>query len=65
MNANLDELLDSQAVAKRLGVKIGTLEVWRCRGTGPTYVRVGRLPRYRVSDVEHYLQVRTVSPVTA
>ncbi|MDN5796724.1 MAG: helix-turn-helix domain-containing protein [Intrasporangium sp.] len=28
-----------------------TLRRWRCQGRGPACVRVGRLVRYRVSDL--------------
>ena len=62
METNPVELFDSATVAKMLGVKIETLEAWRCRGTGPAYIRVGRLPRYRPSAIEGYLQSRTRTP---
>lgn len=65
METNLVGLLDSAAVAKMLQVQVETLEAWRCRGTGPAYIRVGRLPRYRMSDIEAWLIARTKTPQVA
>jgi len=53
-------LLTAEQVADILGVTPPTLANWRCRRHGPAYVRVGRLARYRVDDVEAYIQSRTV-----
>lgn len=48
-------LLTPQDVADRLGVSTTTLSTWRCTKRYPlTYVKVGRLVRYRVSDVEAF-----------
>lgn len=37
-------------------------KVWlrkaRCRGTGPAFVRLGRMIRYRLRDLEQYLDAR-------
>jgi excisionase family DNA binding protein len=50
----------SQAeVAELLGVTERCIEGWRVRGGGPRYVRVGRLVRYRESDVSAWLDART------
>lgn len=46
--------LTTAELAARLSLKTGTLENWRVRGHGPTYVRLSgkRGPvRYRLSDV--------------
>lgn len=59
------KLLDSDEVAQILGVRRTTLEAWRCRGEGPAFIRVGRLPRYRPEALDAYLQARTQSPGTA
>jgi predicted site-specific integrase-resolvase len=45
-----DELLTQQ-----LKVSLRTLERWRQQGTGPAFIRVGRFPRYRRSDVNAWL----------
>jgi predicted DNA-binding transcriptional regulator AlpA len=56
-----DQLLSQTDVAPRLKVKTKTLEAWRHRGGGPRYVLVGRLVRYRLSDIQAWLAARTVS----
>lgn len=57
----LDELLDQSRVATILGTTEKFLEARRCRGGGPAYIRVGRLIRYRKSDVDAWLDSRRVS----
>lgn len=50
-----NQLLTPQDVAERLGVSIATLATWRCTKRYPlTYVKVGRLVRYRVADVDAF-----------
>jgi hypothetical protein len=36
-----------------------TLEIWRVQGRGPKYIKVGRLVRYRESDLDAWLEGRT------
>lgn len=43
--------LSVQELAARYGVEVQTVYAWNHKGTGPRYFRVGRLPRYRMSDV--------------
>ena len=59
-----DSLLTQEQAAEILGVSPGTLEVWRSakRYPGLIYVKVGRLVRYRRSDLLAWLESRTVSP---
>jgi excisionase family DNA binding protein len=48
-------LLTPKDVADRLGVSITTLATWRCtKRYALTYVKIGRLVRYRLSDVEAF-----------
>ncbi len=55
------KLLTTQEVAELLGVSVATLEVWRCTGrTALPFVKVGRCVRYRLSDVERWLESQTV-----
>lgn len=53
------EWLDSRQLAAELGVAAVTLKSWRVHGTGPDFVKVGRLVRYRRSAVERWLASRT------
>lgn len=48
-------LLTPQDVANRLGISVPTLATWRCtKRYALTYVKIGRLVRYRLSDVEAF-----------
>jgi hypothetical protein len=48
-------LLTPQDVATRLGVSITTLATWRCtKRYALTYVKIGRLVRYRMADIEAF-----------
>ena len=42
-------------------IKENTVEGWRVKGTGPSYVKIGHLVRYRVEDLDKWLasQVRS------
>ena len=58
---NDDALLTTSEMAKLLGVKPATLEVWRATQRYPLpYVKVGRLVRYRKSAGLEFLVSRTV-----
>jgi excisionase family DNA binding protein len=43
-------------LAKRLGVSESTLNKWRLTGVGPRFVKIGRLVKYRGSDVSEWLE---------
>ena len=56
------ELLNSNQAAAYLGVLPGTLEVWRCtKRYHLPFIKVGRLVRYRKSDLDNFLADRTVA----
>lgn len=52
------EWLDSIALADELEVSRRTIEVWRLKGEGPAYTKIGRLVRYRRIDVAAWLDSR-------
>jgi excisionase family DNA binding protein len=54
----LSRLLRADEVAEFLGVPLKTLYQWRYKGVGPAGVRVGRHLRYRVVDVEAWVEGR-------
>jgi hypothetical protein len=56
-----DTLLTTAAVADWFGVSTQWLELGRCKGYGPAYVKVGRLVRYRKGDGIAYLKQRRVT----
>jgi predicted DNA-binding transcriptional regulator AlpA len=54
------QLVATPAAAEHLGgLKPTTLEIWRVNGTGPKFIKCGRLVRYRIEDLDAYLEART------
>ena len=54
------ELLDDKAAAAVLDVTPGTLSVWRSTGRySIPFIKVGRSVRYRVADLNTWLESRT------
>lgn len=52
--------VDDKQAAVVLGIKASTLSVWRSTGRyNLPYLKVGRLVRYRVSDLAEFLARRT------
>jgi len=58
----MDELLSEDEVAALLKVARGTMRTWRNRGQGPAFVKVGDLLRYRVVDVQAWIESLRVVP---
>lgn len=53
--------LTNDQAAEYLGITPRTLEVWRCTGRyGIPFIKVGRLVRYRQTDLDAFLDRRTV-----
>lgn len=52
-------------VAEYLGTTTGRLANLRSAGIGPAYVKIGSSVRYRVEDIEAYVDANTVLPVSA
>ncbi len=56
------KLLTRTEAAEYLGVKPQTLSAWQSRGRyGLRMVKVGRIVRYRLTDLDAWLEARTVS----
>lgn len=53
-------LLDDKQAAEYLTVSPGTLSVWRSTGRySLPFVKVGRMVRYRLSDLDEWLAARS------
>ncbi|SNQ47089.1 Excisionase (modular protein) [Frankia canadensis] len=52
---DLDELWTTNDVAEHCNVSEGAVRYWRQTNTGPPYAKLGRLVRYRPSDVRAWL----------
>ena len=51
-------LIDTGELAEQIGNQKNTIEGWRLKGIGPRYLAIGRLIRYRQSDVDDWLESR-------
>lgn len=51
-----DTLLNTREAARRLGLAAGTLQNWRIRGQGPTYVRLGKAIRYEPESLARFVE---------
>lgn len=52
----MKKLVDQIEVSERWGISERTLERHRLEGTGPRYIRIGRLIRYREADLDAYVE---------
>ncbi|OGT11441.1 MAG: hypothetical protein A2X77_04425 [Gammaproteobacteria bacterium GWE2_42_36] len=60
MNGQEEKILSREEAAKFLGVSRGTLDVWASTRRYPLpVVKVGRLSKYRLSDLLKFLDERT------
>ena len=56
-NINSHQLLTRKQAAEFLGVKEATLAHWKCTGRyNLSAVKIGRLVKYRVSDLEQFIE---------
>ncbi len=51
-------LTEAQAAVYLGGLTPKALQAWRVRGGGPTFLKVGRLIRYRQADLDGWLESR-------
>src|SRR5438552_112947 len=69
MTTLVDETLSSAQVAAMLGIKPTTLEIWRHKGKGPRFVKLGPAKQagvvYSRSEVQHWMQERTFTSTSA
>ena len=56
-----DKLLTPSEVSEMLGVSVETLNVWRAtKRYNLPYTKVGRLVRYKESDIRAFINNRTI-----
>lgn len=56
-----DALLTEVQAAAVLSLSIRTLQAWRTKRSGPSFVRAGRAIRYRNRDLYAWMDANTVS----
>jgi excisionase family DNA binding protein len=50
--------MTTKEAAEFIGVSPTTLNAWRMKKTGPPYVRIGALVRYRAEDIDQWANSR-------
>ena len=62
-------LLSSADAAASLGISPVTLKIWRCKGKGPRFIKLGSSPRDRVvydpAEIEAWKRARTFVSTSA
>ncbi len=58
----MGEILDTKQAAVFLGLRPGTLAVWRMEGRGPSYVKLGKRVVYRRAALERFQLAHTIDP---
>jgi len=53
-------LMSDIEAAPYLGCRPGTLRKWRSAGGGPKYIKIGALCRYRLEDLERFIESQAV-----
>ena len=54
--------LTTAAVVGRWGVSARTLEGYRAKGIGPNFIKIGNRVRYRLSDIERFVDRSRAKP---
>jgi predicted DNA-binding transcriptional regulator AlpA len=52
----MDEVISQDEAARRLGLSVRSLERHRVAGTGPKFIKLGRLVRYRPKDISSWIE---------
>jgi hypothetical protein len=62
-------LLNNGQAASLLGITPNTLKVWRCKGRGPAFIKMGNSPQaaiaYDEADVRAFIESRKFSSTSA
>lgn len=53
-----EPLLDSASAAERMGIARQTLAIWRTKGYGPNFFRMGRKIVFDPSEIDAFIQSR-------
>lgn len=55
---NRPALLTPKQVALELGVPVKSLEMWRFKGKGPPFKRIGKLVRYPSAELREWIKAQ-------
>ena len=56
------DVLREPDACRYIGMSIPWMRQARMRGCGPAYLRIGRAIRYRISDLDAWLETRRIDP---
>jgi excisionase family DNA binding protein len=59
-NQAASEFFDEKGLCALLSISSVTATKWRAKAKGPPFIKVGRLVRYRRSDVDAWLRTNTI-----
>jgi predicted DNA-binding transcriptional regulator AlpA len=57
-----NELMAEAEAADLLGKKVQTLRKWAVRGQGPARIKIGKTVRYRMADLQAWLDSQRQDP---
>ena len=55
------QVMKDVEAAPLLSMSVHTLRKMRCQGVGPAYLKLGKAVRYRLSDLEAYVENQRVA----
>lgn len=64
-NQEAREFLDEKGLCALLAISSVTATKWRAKAKGPPFIKVGRLVRYRRSDIDAWLQANTIGSLAS
>jgi len=56
-------LLNEHEVSDSCSINILTLRKWRSQKRGPTFLKIGKLVRYRPEDVDAWITAAAIAPL--
>ncbi|RZB36396.1 MAG: hypothetical protein SRB2_02221 [Desulfobacteraceae bacterium Eth-SRB2] len=62
MKENLKPPINEYEAAQLVGVAVQTLRNWRCQHRGPAYLKLSRAVRYRINDLENFMDSKRIDP---
>ncbi|QPC01725.1 helix-turn-helix domain-containing protein [Xylella fastidiosa subsp. multiplex] len=69
LSALSDDLLTNEEAAALLGIKPNTLEIWRGKGKGPNFIKMGPAKqdpiRYHIDEIKAWLASCTFTSTSA
>lgn len=59
----LQRLLNEHEVANTCAISVATLRKWRTLKRGPCFLKIGSLVRYRVNDLDAWIERQAAYPI--